>query len=235
MVTDFLSTATIKTMDTVVKSFIAGFVKALENVGPLIAVVADNIDDIVLGLIKGIAGLIVGIVANIPNIIIALFKAINDLFGRIGNELGKMFHDVFATAVKFFQERFTAGIKAALSSVVNFFIDLLNPFIKVINKLPGVDIGLIKHVDYRAQGGDVIAGRPYIVGERGAELIVPDRSGVVHPAGSFGRGVGGNATINITVMAADNPNETAVRVRAALQTLIDSRQLRFDPIRGVAI
>ena len=235
MVADFLSTATTKSMDKAIKSFVKGFVLALENVGTLIAVIADDMDDIVVGFVKGVAGLVMGIIVNIPNIIIGLFRAVNDIFGRIGNELDKMLHDVFVAAVKFFQERFTSGIKAALSSVVNFFIDLLNPFIKVINKLPGVDIGLIKHVDYRADGGDVIAGRPYIVGERGAELIVPDRSGVVHPAGSFGRGVGGNATINITVMAADNPNETAARVRAALQTLIDSRQLRFDPIRGVAI
>lgn len=36
-------------------------------------------------------------------------------------------------------------------------------------------------VEYRANGGPVTAGRPYVVGERGPELIVPRRSGTVIP------------------------------------------------------
>jgi hypothetical protein len=33
----------------------------------------------------------------------------------------------------------------------------------------------------KAEGGDVTAGKPYVVGERGPELMVPGQSGVVHP------------------------------------------------------
>lgn len=35
---------------------------------------------------------------------------------------------------------------------------------------------------FRADGGPVAPGRPYIVGERGPELIVPSRAGMVYPA-----------------------------------------------------
>lgn len=47
----------------------------------------------------------------------------------------------------------------------------------------------------RAEGGPVDAGMPYLVGERGPELIVPNRSGTVIPNSSLGQ-MGG--TTNIT-------------------------------------
>ena len=50
----------------------------------------------------------------------------------------------------------------------------------------------------RATGGSVMAGQPYLVGERGPELFMPGRSGGIAPAGSFGGGVQVGA-VNITV------------------------------------
>lgn len=49
----------------------------------------------------------------------------------------------------------------------------------------------------RADGGPVQAGRPYLVGERGPEIVVPRRSGTVLPNGA-GMG-GGSRTINVTI------------------------------------
>lgn len=49
----------------------------------------------------------------------------------------------------------------------------------------------------RAQGGSVMAGQPYLVGERGPELFMPGRSGGIARAGSFG----GNANIVVNVDA----------------------------------
>jgi tape measure domain-containing protein len=42
---------------------------------------------------------------------------------------------------------------------------------------------------FRAIGGSVTGGQPYVVGERGPELFMPGRSGGIAPAGSFGGGV----------------------------------------------
>ena len=50
----------------------------------------------------------------------------------------------------------------------------------------------------RANGGSVMAGQGYLVGERGPELFMPGRSGGIAPTGSFGGGVQVGA-VNITV------------------------------------
>ncbi len=47
----------------------------------------------------------------------------------------------------------------------------------------------------RANGGSVMAGQGYLVGERGPELFMPGRSGGIAPAGSFG-GMG-NVVVNV--------------------------------------
>jgi phage-related minor tail protein len=47
----------------------------------------------------------------------------------------------------------------------------------------------------RANGGSVMAGQPYLVGERGPELFMPGRSGGIAPAGSFGGG--SNIVVNV--------------------------------------
>ena len=49
----------------------------------------------------------------------------------------------------------------------------------------------------RADGGPMTAGRPYLVGERGPEVVVPRRAGTVLPNG-VGMG-GGSRTVNVTI------------------------------------
>lgn len=60
----------------------------------------------------------------------------------------------------------------------------------------------------RANGGPVMAGGSYIVGERGPELFTPSGSGNITPNGGFG----GN-TINVTVTSAD-PNAVVRALQA---------------------
>ena len=58
----------------------------------------------------------------------------------------------------------------------------------------------------RAKGGDISAGTPYIVGEKGPELIVPGRSGTVVPNHSLMDAVGNNqkqVVNNYTINAID--------------------------------
>lgn len=53
----------------------------------------------------------------------------------------------------------------------------------------------------RAEGGPISAGHPYLVGERGPELIIPNASGTVIPnkmLGGGGSGVTVNQTINLS-------------------------------------
>ena len=50
-------------------------------------------------------------------------------------------------------------------------------------------------IPQRANGGSVMAGQGYLVGERGPELFMPGRSGGIAPAGSFGGG--SNIVVNV--------------------------------------
>ena len=50
-------------------------------------------------------------------------------------------------------------------------------------------------IPQRANGGSVMAGQPYLVGERGPELFMPNRSGGIAPTGSFGGGA--NIVVNV--------------------------------------
>jgi TP901 family phage tail tape measure protein len=109
------------------------------------------------------------------------------------------------------------AILKSLESSLNKAIDLINHVINAMNRVPGVSIPLIQRVALteetkdkaqsalqtvagiagfggaRANGGSVSGGTPYLVGERGAEMFVPGRSGTIVPNHSLG-----GVTINIS-------------------------------------
>lgn len=59
---------------------------------------------------------------------------------------------------------------------------------------------------FRANGGSVSAGTPYVVGERGAEVFVPKSNGMIVPNNALG---GSGTTINLTVNGAIDAEGTA--------------------------
>ena len=65
---------------------------------------------------------------------------------------------------------------------------------------------------FRAEGGPVRAGVPYIVGERGRELMVPGQNGVVVPAGGMGGGL--SVTVQVDARGLDGPAAEAAVDRA---------------------
>lgn len=82
---------------------------------------------------------------------------------------------------------------------------------------------------FKASGGPVIAGRSYVVGERGPEMFVPAVSGDIVPNHEMGRG--GSTTVNLTVqglpMRARTPSEVVQQVRRA------ARMGMLEPARKV--
>jgi len=58
----------------------------------------------------------------------------------------------------------------------------LGPAGQVVGALPGG--GNQRQPEARAAGGPITAGRPYLVGEKGPELIVPNRDAYVVPNGA---------------------------------------------------
>ena len=74
----------------------------------------------------------------------------------------------------------------------------------------------------RASGGSVQKGQPYIVGERGAELFVPNQSGQIQQSA---RGTNGGATtvnFNINTVDASGFEELSVRSRGTITQLINN-------------
>ena len=63
-----------------------------------------------------------------------------------------------------------------------------SPFVATVASLSAAAVGA------RADGGPVSDGKPYLVGERGAELFVPNTSGAIVPNHKLG---GGNVTVNM--------------------------------------
>jgi hypothetical protein len=74
-------------------------------------------------------------------------------------------------------------------------------------------IGYTPPVQARANGGPVTAGMPYMVGENGRELFIPDRGGRIDPNP---RGDGGGVVVNLTMNVSTGVKET---VRAELAAL----------------
>ncbi|TXL70102.1 hypothetical protein FHP25_35870 [Vineibacter terrae] len=76
------------------------------------------------------------------------------------------------------------------------------------------------NVPARAAGGPVTSGSPYMVGERGPELFVPDRSGTIYPNGT-GPGMGG---VTVRQSFVVNGGDEAAVNRAMAQWLPVMRQ-----------
>lgn len=69
--------------------------------------------------------------------------------------------------------------------------------------------GALAGLPKRAHGGPVSANQPYIVGERGPELFMPNNSGQIMPNGQMGK----NAGINIEKVVMNNQVDAAVWAR----------------------
>ena len=69
-------------------------------------------------------------------------------------------------------------------------------FLALFSNMGGGGIfGSIGTIFGMAGGGNAKAGRPYIVGEKGPELFVPNQSGTVVPNGAMGGGI--NVSVNV--------------------------------------
>ena len=120
-------------------------------------------------------------------------KLLGGALDTLGTALGIVI-DLFANLVDVVNRAFNA-----IKNIVNFIKN--NPVTQAIG-------GAIDNVfgGGRANGGAVNAGTAYVVGERGAELFVPNTSGKIIPNGGS---AAGGSTINLTVNGAIDAEGTA--------------------------
>ena len=74
----------------------------------------------------------------------------------------------------------------------------------------------------RASGGSVQKGQPYMVGERGAELFVPNQSGQIQQSARGGNGGATTVNFNINTVDASGFDELLVRNRGTITQLINN-------------
>lgn len=131
---DLLSTFNPEEFALQIEEMANQFSRALENIGPFIAVIIDSLDEIITALITGLLGAAVSIVANIPSIIGAAVNAVVDLFGQFPNRVGAMFANIAETTVEA-----TAGVFGALGDKIRTFLDrfFVEGFRELVDRLKG--------------------------------------------------------------------------------------------------
>ena len=73
-------------------------------------------------------------------------------------------------------------------------IDISSVDVSTVGSLGGLGADGLPGIGFRANGGSVSAGSPYIVGERGPELFVPGAQGNIVPNNAMG---GANIVVNV--------------------------------------
>ena len=95
------------------------------------------------------------------------------------------------TSEKFmdFKNLVSSILKTIISEMTKAFVQ--NKFMKWLG---GTRFGSFLGLEGKATGGTVTAGRPYLVGEKGAELFVPNQTGTIVPNDKM---TGGATTVNV--------------------------------------
>ena len=115
--------------------------------------------------------------------------AVSAAFGTAGDAIGGMAGSMAATFGKLIQQAVQLAVALAGASGGPFgWLTAAGAAVSMIATIASIP-------EFRAAGGPVQAFRPYLVGERGPELIVPSQSGTVVPNHQLGGAVGG-VTVN---------------------------------------
>ena len=135
-----------------------------------------------------------------------LTKSFDDFFSKkktFGQEVGEILTKGFDKLADVISDFVTKG-KASISDLVNAITnDLINAMIRAgITDPLGEAFGAM----FKQGGGQVLAGTPYIVGEKGAELFIPATSGNIVPNNKLG--TGGGIVINQSVNFATGVQDT---------------------------
>lgn len=112
------------------------------------------------------------------NAVKTVFSPIVDFFGGIWDKIKNKFSKLGTTIGDAIGNAVKAGINGVISLIensINSAINLINGAIKLINLLPGVNVGYVKRLQMPrlAKGGIVDSATIAMVGEQGKEAVVP--------------------------------------------------------------
>tara|TARA_B100001971_G_scaffold213881_1_gene248695 strand:+ start:3891 stop:5339 length:1449 start_codon:yes stop_codon:yes gene_type:complete len=162
----------------------------------------------VLAVVAGIAAFAAGMVLAwefgenvLGPWLVNLIEGFSALWQMV-KDLASAFKDKFVAALTFAWQGVKSFITGAIDSLMSKLTKLWDFFVKVKDsignlggKVSGGFSSIAESVGFRAEGGPVASGSPYIVGERGPELFVPRYSGSIVPNNELG-GSGGGTVIH---------------------------------------
>jgi len=162
------------------------------------AAVNQLFDDIVAFVGPGLNRFATAIGAGIRTAVTSIGRFLADLVRPFTNFGRGLIDDLFSigrNAIRNLVDGIRLAARNLKTDIINALDDLLAP-IRNLNpaqalRNAGQSVGAFFGDLFRADGGPVAGGQPYIVGERGPELIVPRRSGTVIPNEALG-GLGGD-------------------------------------------
>ena len=174
-------------------------------------------------------------------------QAFTDLLSPLGkfkqelSETGIAIENTIVKSMKKFEDTLVDGLmsgKFAFKDFADFVIkELLRIAIRklIIDKITGGFTSFLGGLGGKERGGTVTANRPYLVGEAGAELFVPNKTGTIVPNNRLGGGMGsGGMPVNITynIQAFDSKDtlaaitENAPTISAIIETEFNRRGRR---------
>lgn len=157
--------------------------------------------DFISGIFKIFADLLSGnwgqLWADVQDTGKKIWNDIKSWFGGMWNDIGGIWSALWDQIGKV-AGAVWAGVSGGVKSGLDDIIGVLNSFIGFLDSIqihiPAVGVGPvhtpafdwnglgIPKIPLLEMGGPVIAGMPYIVGEKRPELFVPNQSGYVHPS-----------------------------------------------------
>ena len=145
---------------------------------------------------------------------------------------GEMIGDTIVKSMKKFEDTLVDGLmsgKFAFKDFANFVIkELVRIAVKklIVDKITGGFSSFLGNIGFAAKGGTVTGNKPYIVGERGAELFVPNKTGTIvanNQLSTASGGMGQNVHITYNIQSFDSKDtlqaitENAPTISAIIQ------------------
>jgi phage-related protein len=219
---------------TAIPAFITELVKALPTI--IKAIIDFFLDPQTWGLLAwGFLQCLSALVNAIPQIFGALVEAFGDLFSRVWEKLKSTFTSFAANFGKSIGNIMIGAVNAVIGfieSTLNGPINAINGMLDAINSIPGVNISKLNNVtlgriEYLATGGVVNRATPAIIGEAGAEAVIPlerDNGWAKAIAGQLASAfetedIGGGRTINIYM---NNTIDSKLNIDEISQELVTS-------------
>ena len=190
-------TAELKKMQSGGNDAFDGIIASLEKFKELITKTPDDINNLsdnaaeAAGKLKDNTVTMMGsIKAAVKSVTVAMETSFTDFFN--------------ATSEKFMD------FKNLATSLLKMIITQMTKMWVVSSFMPWLSttrFGKFLGMEGKASGGTVTAGKPYMVGEKGAELFVPNQTGTIVPNNQVGGG-GANINVSFNITAWDSKDAT---------------------------